>query len=102
MRSGIHICQWGGRENGARERESEVEGSLGRNGLWGGREYYGHGIGRKGAWGGREAPGGGSLREPTEYGADPWTDRRGYQPALTPNTGNKSTIIKFILLKEKR
>ena len=53
---------WGGREPGA-------EGSMGRKGVWGGRESGADGsLGRKGAWGGWE-PGAEAADEPASRGA---------------------------------
>ena len=46
---------WGGREYGAVPREAGAEGRLGRTGAWGGREHGAEGsTGREGGWGGRD------------------------------------------------
>ena len=92
---------WGGMESGA-EGEPGAEGSLGRKGAWGGREPGADGsigwmgawggwesgaegsLGRMGAWGGRVPGAEGSLGRHGALGGP--TDRRGFQPALAPNT----------------
>ena len=81
---------WGGREPGA-------EGSLGRKGVWGGWESGADGsLGRKGVWGGREYGAEGSMGRKGALGGP--TDRRGFQPALAPNSINVSVCLVDALL----
>ena len=76
---------WGGREPGA-------GGSLGRKGAWGGREPgAGGSLGREGAWGGREPVVEGSLGREGVWGASsmrggPSVHTPTHQPPLAPSS----------------